>query len=233
MLNRMRSIGTLLILIIRRGRLTTTYRSMVLLEDLSRYPIPPTSLQPPYQPLLDPHPFHKLYECGFVYESTSRNQTVSSSFSIMPSEASGSYQLAGDGYIFADENSSRSELTWYTVDTTVPLAQMSSLPRPLRASGHSPLFDVRHELHVAVTCAYDVPDTSDQVTGQLQFSIPLHFVHVTPIPISRSVSPPPSSISPELSTSTPSTEMLTPSLPYVHSLPASFKTPRLEWGSQD
>jgi hypothetical protein len=138
----------------------------------------------------------------------------------MPSDVSGTYQLAGNGYIFADESVTRDEPTWYTIDTTVPFARRKSRSRQLQVSGHSPLFDVGHELRVAVTCTYDIPDVSDQATERLQFSIPLRFVHVPPTLTSQTTPSPHFLINSDSDSAPPSTEMLTRSAPYVPNLPA-------------
>jgi hypothetical protein len=141
---------------------------------------------------------------------------------------SGEYRLAGDGYVFADDYNNRETPTWYTISTSVPLAQNrhSRSCCVLRASGTSPFFNVRHEVRVTLTCAYDVPETCKPAMERLQFSFPLQFVHVTPTPVSHSTSPPPvlrTSDSSSLISSAepiPQARMLPCSLPYTHSLPA-------------
>lgn len=192
----------------------------------SRYPIPSSSAQPPNRPLLSPHPFHTLFDTGLVSASMEVNQSVCCSLSVMHPEQSGEYQLAGGGYIFVDDHNARETQTWYTINTSVPLARSCPLRRELRPSGNSPLFSVHHDVHVALICAYDIPGAEKPATERLHFSLPLHFVHVTPTPPSRSPSPPPSntpSTSAPFVSSTepiPQADMLVGSLPYVHSLPA-------------
>lgn len=137
------------------------------------------------------------------------------------------YELAGNGYIFADDCTSReSEApTWFTVQTTVPLAKQSPKARERRVSERTPLFCVRHEVQVSLTCSYDVPG-AEALHERLKFIIPVQFVNVTP----ESPSPQPQtetlldlSISPGSSRSPsplPSPVAMAKSLPYAHSLPA-------------
>jgi len=192
----------------------------------SRYPIPSSSTQPPKKPLLAPHPFHTLYDTGLVGASVSPHQTVTRSFSVMHPAQSDDYQLGGDGYIFTDDHATREAPTWYTLNASLPLAQSNSEYRELRVSCDSPLFSVRHEVHVTLTCAYDVPESSEPATERLNFSVPLHLVDVMPAQISRSASPSSSltiSDSSSYISSTepvPHAEMLSCSLPYAHGLPA-------------
>lgn len=137
----------------------------------------------------------------------------------MPSDVSGTYQLAGDGYIFADESATSNQSTWYMIDTTVPFTRMQSRSHQLQVSSRSPLFSVRHKLRVAITCTYDIPHTTDRATERLHFSIPLCFVRIAPTSAYLNTLSPPSFINSDLSAS-PSTEMLTRSSPYAPNLPA-------------
>lgn len=154
------------------------------------------------------------------------HETVHRSFSIIQPQ-SRDYQIAGDGYIFSDDYNTK-EVTWCSISTSLPLVQSTSGFRQLRVSGNSPLFDVRHEAHVALICMYDLPGSSEPVSERLHFSVPLHFVHVTPPspPISRSIPSSPSPANPNSSSRissaelAPQTKMVPCSLPYAHSLPA-------------
>jgi hypothetical protein len=138
---------------------------------------------------------------------------------------SGDYQLAGDGYIFADDYDTRETPTWYTINASLPLIESGPQSHELRVSGNSPLFSVCHEVHVALTCVYDVPGTSQLATERLHFSVPLNFVHVTPTSLSRSTSSSPSLIASDSSSFISSTEpvpqaKMVACSPYAHSLPA-------------
>jgi hypothetical protein len=203
-----------------------SHRGLPFSDYASCYPIPSSSEQPPNKPLLAPHSFHSLYDTGLVTASISPDQIVTRSFSVMNPAQSGDYQLAGDGYIFATGQDSREALTWYTINTSVPLAESNTPSRELRVSGTSPLFAVRHEVHVALTCVYDFPENSEPVTERLYFSVPVNFVRVMPAPLSRGASPSPSLRTSDSSSSISSTEpvpqaeMIACRLSYPHSLPA-------------
>jgi hypothetical protein len=201
------------------------HRGLPSSDYMSCFPIPPSSAQPPYKPLLAPHPFHTLYDTGLVTASICPHQTDIRSSSVMHPMQSGRYQLTGDGYIFAEDcHNNREGSTWYTIHTSVPLAESTTSSCELRVSGNSPLFNVHHEVQVTLTCAYDGAETPQPLTERLHFSVPLHFVHVTPTSHSRSFSLSLSSTTSDTSSSTSSNEpvpqMLPCSLPYAHSLPA-------------
>lgn len=208
------------------------HRDTPSLEYRAQFPILPASLQPPNKPLLNPHPVSTLYELGLYFPPADHNGVASRSFSLLPPEESGYYALSGDHYVFANDAEPTANPTWYTMETRVPFAQArppkenewAGAPR-IRASGQSPLFSVRHELHVALTCTYDLPE-SEKATERLHFSFPLSFVHMTPTPPLPSPSPQlPSlthSASSSVSSSTASlvSDMLPPSAPYAQCLPA-------------
>lgn len=112
--------------------------------------------------------------------SADPNSTLSRSFSINPKEA-GNYSLAGDNYIFASDHASPNP-SWHTITTSIPIARRaSSESYALRASGSSPLFGVHHDMHIAVTCKYDAPNSNEPIIGKLYFSVPLHFSEITPM----------------------------------------------------
>lgn len=177
------------------------------------------SSQPPNKPLLCPHSFIRIYESGLVTASADPASTLSRSYSLNEKEA-GNYHLAGDNYIFANDRDSP-EPSWYTVTTLIPIARRaSSSSRALRASGTSPLFGVRHEMHIAVTCKYDAPNSSEPITERLHFSVPLHFSEITSVATSPSRSPSLSLPTSESTSSIASSEPLGQPEMVPYSLPA-------------
>lgn len=124
----------------------------------------------------------------------SPTHAVLRAFSIMHPAESGRFALAGDGYVFADDASTTTTApTWYTISTGVPLARGAGREWSPRAGERGPLFGVRHELRVALTCTYDVPGAGARLTERLHFTLPLHLVHFAPTtaPASASLSAPP------------------------------------------
>lgn len=115
-------------------------------------------------------------------------QIIDRSFSLNPEECSGLYQLSGTGYIFAPvAQATASTCTWYAMEPTIPFARQGAgqdgqqrdwAGEPtLRASGTSPLFAVRHQVHLSMMCTYDVDgDRAKRVIAKLQFVIPIQFV---------------------------------------------------------
>lgn len=113
---------------------------------------------------------------------------IDRSFSLNPEDCSGLYQLSGNGYIFAPDAyaSGESTGTWYAMEPTIPFAHQAKSDgeqrdwageRAMRASGTSPLFAVRHQVHLSMMCSYDVDgDRAKRVTAKLQFVIPIQFV---------------------------------------------------------
>lgn len=123
------------------------------------------------------------------------------SFSLLPKSESGTYQLAGDGYIFVTDGDpepegNHSKPTWYAVDPMVHISSKGCMfhdkTEPsrdwagdcaFRETGLSPLFTVRHEVKVTLFCTYDVEgDPSNRVAARLKFTVPILFSHVSKRP---------------------------------------------------
>lgn len=158
------------------------------------------------------------------------------SFSLLPKSESGTYQLAGDGYIFAadgdpEPRDDHPKPTWYAVDPTVPVSSKGCTSRDktgllrdwagdcvFRETALSPQFNVRHEVKVTLLCTYDVEgNPSDRVSARLKFTVPVLFNRVGEWPPVPTLSPRPnSSYSSESSIATTSST----SSYYAHTLPA-------------
>ncbi|KZP21216.1 hypothetical protein FIBSPDRAFT_741119 [Athelia psychrophila] len=186
----------------------------------THYPIPSLSNQPPNRALLAPHRLSTLFETGLLGERRNSCTCVTRTFSLMDDLEPMTYEIAGDGCVFADDYPARDAPTWYTVKSTVPLAARSPRARQRRVSERTPLFGVSHEVRVSLMCSYDAPGMSEPLRERLSFTIPVQFANVTPTAThpenlldlspasSRSASPlPPPMAMPK-------------SLPYAHSLPA-------------
>ncbi|KDQ60892.1 hypothetical protein JAAARDRAFT_31894 [Jaapia argillacea MUCL 33604] len=218
------------------------YRTIPPSEYMTQYPIPSQSSQPPFEPLLAPHSVSTLFDLGLVVGGP--HSYVTRTFSLLPQNQSGRFQLSGDGSIFAeDANEGSSTNRWFCMETDVPFSQLGhgedasdkdyswAGAKKLRVTANTPLFLVRHKLHISLSCTYDLDEASaeaqetpKQISERVHFSIPLEFVQVqpatrvSPIPSgSRSHSPASSissvsSVAPLISTQ--------PSLPYASSLPA-------------
>lgn len=130
-----------------------------------------------------------------------RRAAIERSFSLLPKGDSGAYQLAGDGYIFVTDGDPQPEgdssrPSWYAIDPTVKVSSRGSMARdkgePLRGwagdcifreTGLSPLFTVRHEVRVTLSCTYDVEgDPLNRVSARLRFTVPILFSHVSKRP---------------------------------------------------
>ncbi|EGN95559.1 hypothetical protein SERLA73DRAFT_154934 [Serpula lacrymans var. lacrymans S7.3] len=168
-----------------------SYRSTLKRDHIQRYHLPPLSEQPPNLPLRHQHTIHTLYDVGLL-TSAKRVKTSNRAFSLMGLEESGRYQVYGDGRIFlqgenAEENAT--EDSWFLLETNVPIAPPaaehdveSGHYHIQHASTSSPLFTVKHQMHVALRCTYDMPDGQGPVSERLQFTLPMSFVRVAPSP---------------------------------------------------
>ncbi|KAI0797576.1 hypothetical protein C8Q75DRAFT_728852 [Abortiporus biennis] len=208
---------------------TERYRSSPSSAYMAAFPVPSRKEQPPNKPLLSPHPVQTVYELGLA-SLPQTNHVLSRTFSILSEDVSGRYMLSGDGYIFAQDAASGQETSWFSMKTSVPITGNADdrqgddswkYIRRLRETSQSPLFGVSHRMHITLMCTYDLTEGENpkRAKERLQFSIPLHFVHLAPSsPMSsRSSSPPPSVIVPG---STSYVDLPLPSLPYAQSLPA-------------
>ncbi|KAF9053087.1 hypothetical protein BJ165DRAFT_1413393 [Panaeolus papilionaceus] len=154
---------------------------------LSRFPLPPKEMQPPRKALIDPHPLNAVYDVG-LYVTSELSESVCRQFSLLPSSTSGKYKLEENNYAFVNDNDQEENPTWYTMETTVPFVQRSPIdidadmlewagPANIRATGSSPLYTVSHDVHVAVTCTYDIPG-GPPAAERLTFKIPVTFARV-------------------------------------------------------
>ena len=181
-------------------------------------------MQPPNLPLLDPHPFSLVYDPGFFgYTAIS----VCRTFSILPSPSSGTYKLPDNNYVFANDATPEEVATWYTMEAVVPFTQCSPAnadaecpewpgPSNLLPSLSSPLYSVRHNASITLTCAFDLP-SGKVAYDQLKFTVPITFANVAPIlaPV-RTWTPPPTHSLSSADAVAPSTSATPPpSLPHL------------------
>ena len=224
-----------------------TYRAKPSDTYLASFPLPSLSSQPPNRPLLIGHPLQTLFAIGMLGTGASERVSTERSFSLLPKSESGTFRLAGDGYIFATDGDpepigDHPNPTWYAVDPTVHVSSKGPMSRdktgPLqdwagdcvfRETGSSPLFTVRHEVRVTLFCTYDVEgDPSNRVAAKLKFAVPILFSHVTKRPPIPEFAPAPphrpdssrsnASITTTTSTATSSSSSISPY--YAHTLPA-------------
>jgi hypothetical protein len=210
------------------------YRTSPSQEYRNRFPLPPSSSQPPAIPLLNPHPLSTLNDLDALPRGNRHSSTHS--FSLVPSHESCRYALSGNGnYIFSrplrPDTDPEADLAWFTMESSLPLIQTRtgkthwSGPETLRVTGSSPLFCVSHEMRVSITFSYDLPGREEKAVGKRQFLIPLHFVRITPPPPAHATSNPRPNHSPASSTSSNTAPLVGDSLSYTEtyvprSLPA-------------
>ena len=169
------------------------------LKHLRQYPLPDKEMQPPYLPLLDPHPL------SFVYDSTffgCKADSITRTFSILPSPSSGTYKLPENNYVFANDAIPEEVATWYTMEALVPFTQCSPATEDaenpewpsspdLVPSLSSPLYSVHHSASITLTCAFDLP-SGEVAYSQVNFIVPITFANVAPtLPPVRIWTPPP------------------------------------------
>ncbi|KAG6865936.1 hypothetical protein C0991_010437 [Blastosporella zonata] len=192
-----------------------------------RYPLPSSRQQPPNLPLRDPHPMGSVYESG-IGAYVGWDDHVSREFSLLPHDEPGFQSLGDNNYPFSkDADTPPEQLTWYTLDTSIPFVHQAPDDRTVQWGGSpiirpsviSPLVNVLHETAIEITCAYSLPDTEEVVTERLAFVLPLCFNFFAPDPRAhRSITP-----QPVHSAHTPSDSpvpSLPPTKPYMSSLPA-------------
>lgn len=220
---------------------TERYRTQPGSLFIERFPLPPSSEQPPNIPLLNPNPVKSLFDLGLTYPQTTRN--LIRTFPLAPEDAPWRYHVSGDGYVFKEDaaearslpRSQATSLTWFHMNTDVAFGTTAGDPHHsdwkarcrIRPSGQSPLFAVSHRMHVTLNCSYDLTEGENprRASEKLTFEVPLRFVSAPPAKpsSSRSSSPASSSRSPWSSTLTlfsTSSTLPTPSLPYAQTLPA-------------
>ncbi|TFK54707.1 hypothetical protein OE88DRAFT_1653168 [Heliocybe sulcata] len=176
------------------------YRTSAPSEYTSQFPLPSQALQPPNVPLRSAHPMGALYDLGFATEGPRTSGTRS--FSILSEEHSGHYTFAGDGYVFASDATEGEQCSaWFNMRAQVPLGIAGEIlkakdwagPKKLRQTEESPLFGVRHKLHIALAYTYDLDEEDadaveedalvagdaaepKRAEARVRFSIPLDFV---------------------------------------------------------
>lgn len=175
------------------------YRSRPSSRCLLQYPLPPPEMQPPNVPLLDPHPLSFIYESGIFGRAA---ESVSRTFSLLPSPSSGAYKLEESNYVFANDATPQDVPTWYTMEALIPFVQSSPAkadaecpewpgPPNLLPSLSSPLYSVHHDVSITLTCAFDLP-SGETAYEQLDFTVPITFANVAPnLPSVRTWTPPP------------------------------------------
>ncbi|KAF9246418.1 hypothetical protein BU15DRAFT_58476 [Melanogaster broomeanus] len=152
-------------------------------DHLHRYPIPSRRHQPPHVALRNPHPIHTLCDTGLLMISEPLKSSVNRTFSLLPPSESGRYLISGDGRVFMQGSSTTSDENWYILETKVPIAKEPHLDdwagaQKRRITESSPLFSVRHFVHVSIRCEYDLTDSDETVHERLHFSLPLKHVYV-------------------------------------------------------
>ena len=200
-------------------------------EYMSQYPVPGPDDQPPHRRLCNPHPIHSLYELGIALKDTN---ILTRKVSMVSEESSGSYSVAGDGYIFQRDPDESEERTWFVLPSSIGLRTSSGeCPDDWKADTRrkptlfSPFLNVSHRITVTLVCTYDTGPGSERVTANLRFQVPLRVVATPPPrPPVQVVSTPrfgsfaslPSLIT--LTTSSSSLDLPKASGPYAQTLPA-------------
>lgn len=197
-------------------------------EYLTRYPVPGPSSQPPNVPLRTSHRLASIYDVGIFAPPVNDDSSMSRTFSLLPKDENGKYSLDGETQVFANDAENVDNPTWYTLQTSIPIAHCGASGRDedsywagspvLRPSSSGPLFGVRHEVRISLTCTYEFPDEGGVACETINFGIPLTFSRVAPSLPPRSSSPTPSEATDiEYNSSIPA---LPPLLPYAQNLPA-------------
>jgi len=130
---------------------------------------------------------------NFLYAdlfSTSRTETSTRSFSLLPGVESGKFKLDENNYLF--KNDRKEDVpTWYTINVSLPFDNNGTTSFDtdgtfcwadfvgLRASTCEPLFNVHHQLAISLAIQYD-RDSGGVVKEKLNFKVPLTFANVTP-----------------------------------------------------
>ncbi|KAF9227804.1 hypothetical protein BS17DRAFT_774347 [Gyrodon lividus] len=159
------------------------YRNTSSRDHLHRYPIPSQMHQPPSVVLRNPHPVHRLCDTGILMTSEPSKASLNRAFSLLPPSESGRYIISGDGRVFTHRTSTAPDENWYILEAKVPIAQEPHLgdwagAQQRRITESSPLFSVRHYMHVAIRYEYELPDSEETVYQRLHFSLPLKHVYV-------------------------------------------------------
>ncbi|EPQ57975.1 hypothetical protein GLOTRDRAFT_103940 [Gloeophyllum trabeum ATCC 11539] len=196
-------------------------------EYTAQFPLPPQSEQPPYKSLRSCHPMGALYDLGFATDGPRRS--VSRSFSVLSPEHSGSFTLSGGEHVFSESDRGDGSLSsWWSIQTEVPLGMSDEDktkkhwggPRRLRPTAQTPLFDVRHKLHLVLAYTYDLDQNQakpKRAEARVKFCIPLDFVRVEPQ--AALYTPPLSPASSVSSVCSLTTSLSMTSIPYTSTLP--------------
>lgn len=178
-------------------------------------------------PLRGAHPISSVYDMGLYVFSNGEGST-SRSFSLLPPGESGSHTLGKNNYPFAEDGDTDVPPTWYTLETTVPYVQRAPSdttaewagPSIIRPTVASPLINIRHEVTIELTCTYNMPDSDEQASERLSFSVPIRFANIAPTHPQRCFTPPPSHSLASISMDAPVAPSLPELVPYVQNLPA-------------
>ncbi|KAF5373734.1 hypothetical protein D9758_000757 [Tetrapyrgos nigripes] len=162
-------------------------RSRPTAEYLSRYPLPGPELQPPTVPLRTSAQMVCFYDTLYSARK-SEDSTWSRTFSLLPSSETGEYKLTDDTYIFAQDADQTEPAMWYTLQSHIPIQQISddnndvewAGPAVLRPSWNGPLLTVKHEVIIRIPFTYDIPGTDQKAHDSFSFALPLTFVNVAP-----------------------------------------------------
>ena len=152
---------------------------------MSRFPVPGREMQPPNLPLRYPHPLSSIYDVGLHF-GRDHSESICRTFSLLPASEPGKYKLADNNYAFALDAEQGENPTWYTMETKIPFTHESPAKLDqdtaewagralIRPSLSSPLFSVSHDVAIALTFSYDLPDSEEKVRERLNFSIPINF----------------------------------------------------------
>ena len=152
-----------------------------------RFAIPPRSLQPPEQPLLNPHSLGTLHDLGFLFPPVNPGMASCRTFSLLPSNAAGRFALP-DPHVFGDDQGFPSARYWHVMESILPFVRECNGDadsywagqEKLRPSLASPLFDVKHEMKVSIACSYTIPNSDRMLKSKLQFRVPLRLVEIAP-----------------------------------------------------
>ncbi|KZV69044.1 hypothetical protein PENSPDRAFT_609309 [Peniophora sp. CONT] len=176
-----------------------------------RYPLPPSSRQPPNFDLRQPHPMHSMYDAGLC--SGRPNFTLCDTFSLLPEAKMVRYKLDRSAVDIPHGDipprtgdASGDAVAWYAVQTAIPVARVSaeSIPwagaRTLRPDTAGPWLSVRHQMTINICVGWTEEDGADACTERLAFTLPLEIIRtrpaiVAPVEPVRDIAPQTTSIS--------------------------------------
>ncbi|KAI8982858.1 hypothetical protein BD414DRAFT_87015 [Trametes punicea] len=170
-----------------------TRRSRMSSKFAEKWPVPPSSEQPPKKPLRVCRDDIREYEYSLLL-STPPSTTAKHTYSILPRDFPSAFDLQDatmDTGSFADGAFDEPD-TWVQMRLDVPfrrealvdkkrLEQYEDVPIPkLRPSERGPLLTVVHALDVVFTCTYDLSEGEDTniAMDELRLNLPLSFVRL-------------------------------------------------------